>query len=70
MKIFWSVLAALIAFSALCGLGFFVYQDNAYQAKVDKCVNNMNKLIIQKGDYDLLTSMKTKILKECREANE
>ncbi|SAA99818.1 Uncharacterised protein [Enterobacter hormaechei] len=49
MKIFWSVLAALIAFSALCGLGFFVYQDNAYQAKVDKCVNNMNKLIIQKG---------------------
>lgn len=70
MKVFYSVLGALIAFSVLCGIGYAIYYNYEYGQAVDKCITKMNQLIIQKGDYSLLDSMKTKITKECRESNE
>lgn len=67
-KIFWSVFSALIAFAVLCSAGYLVYQDNEYHNRVKACINHQNKKIIQSGEYDLLTSEKTEITKECREA--
>lgn len=66
MKIFYSVLGALIAFAVLCGLVYYVYEDNSYQAKVDSCIQIMEGEIILAGND--IDTLKPEIIKECREA--
>ncbi|MEQ0031564.1 hypothetical protein ABLU79_06945 [Klebsiella sp. GG_Kp152] len=49
MKIFLSVLAALIVFSALCGIGYAVYENNAEYQAAHTCQIQMSVM----NNYDL-----------------
>lgn len=55
MKIFVSVLGALIAFSVLCGLGYYIYCQNQETNVINKCLDNAIKTAIRDGEYNTVT---------------
>lgn len=65
MKIFWSVLGALVAFAVLSSIVGFIYLDRVQSAKIEKCVEYTNGVLIGKGDYKTPNDMKSEIYKEC-----
>ncbi|MGU9778791.1 hypothetical protein ACV3J7_20835 [Salmonella enterica] len=68
MKTFFAVFFALIAFSGVCAIVYYIHDNMLFNADVEKCINDTNAKLIMKGMLNITPEMKTEITKECREA--